>query len=402
MDNVLVHEYCVQLAEDIGSGVWDEPSPVPDGSPCRIDTILKHDHTFDRYVLAHRDEMLDHQLSSVLAMLRCASDECGGITYQCGDCGDTRFVPFRCHSRVCPRCGKVYAEQWGRALMDLLLQVDHRHVIFTLPPAIWDLVGNDPETLIDDLFHAARTVIERLFEDRFKRFHVRPGMICVVHYTGRDMKWNPHIHMIVTEGGLTKEGVWRKHAFWPYQKMSAYWKYEVLRRLRFHLRHSLDAKAVIDRQWTMSFKDGTEGYVVKNYRDLKDLKALGSYLARYVRHPPIGESRILGFDGEGVRIKYEWDHEVHETTLTTERFIEAMLWNIPPKWFQVVRRYGLYSNTIHGWAMAKLTGVRYTPTTLDDYMCGPPDEVLCPICGGVMEPMVMEYVRHGRWKTIIY
>ncbi len=253
-----------------------------------------------------------------------------------------------------------------------------------------------------DLFDAARTVIERLFADRFKRFRVRPGMICVVHYTGRDMKWNPHIHMIVTEGGLTLKGAWRKHAYWPYQKMSAYWKYEVLKRLRFHLRGSLDAKAVIDRQWTMSFKNGTEGYVVKNYRDLKDVRGLGSYLARYVRHPPIGESRILGFDGEGVRIKYEWDNAIHETTLTTEVFITAMLSNIPPKWFRVVRWYGLYSNTLHRWAMAKLTGVQYTPTTLDEYMCAPPKDILCPSCGGVMEPMVLEYVRNGRWEMIIY
>ena len=402
MDNVLVQEYCAELAEDIVSGVWDRPTPVPDGSPCRIDAILSHDHAFDRYVLAHRGEVSDHQLSSVLAMLRCAGDECGGITYQCGDCGDTKFVPFRCHSRVCPRCGKGYAEQWGRRLMSRFFPVAQRHVIFTLPPAIWELVGSDPGVLIEDLFDAASTVIERLFKDRFKRFRVRPGMICVVHYTGRDMKWNPHIHMIVTEGGLAPKGAWRRHAYWPYMTMSAYWKYEILRRLRFHFRGSLEAKAVIDRQYAMRFKNGTDGSVVKNYRNIKDVRGIGSYLARYVRHPPIGESRILGFDGEGVRIKYEWDNEIHETTLTTERFIEAMLSNIPPKGFQVVRWYGLYSNTVRRWAMAKLTGVRYTPTRLEEYMCSPPMDILCSSCGGVMEPMVIEYVRHGRWERIIY
>ena len=263
-------------------------------------------------------------------------------------------------------------------------------------------MGSDPGTLINDLFDAARTVIERLFEDRFGKMRVRPGMILVVHYTGRDMKYNPHIHMIVMEGGLTPWGTWKKYAYWPYMKMSAYWKHEVLRRLRFHLRGSLDAKAVIDRQRRMRFKNGTDGYVVKNYRDLKDVESLGSYLARYVRHPPIGESRILAFDGRGVRIKYEWDNEIHETTLTTERFIEAMLSNIPPKWFRVVRWYGLYSNTFHRWAMAKLTGVRYTPTTLEEFMCDPTGEVTCPTCGGVMEPMVLEYVRNGRWEMIIF
>ena len=71
LDNVPVQEYCARPSEDTASGVWDGPSPVPDGSPCRIDAILEHDRTFDRYVLAHRDEVSDHQLSSVLSMLRC-------------------------------------------------------------------------------------------------------------------------------------------------------------------------------------------------------------------------------------------------------------------------------------------------------------------------------------------
>jgi len=290
----------------------------------------------------------------------------------------------------------------GEAAERPFLPVDHRHVIFTLPPVVWELVGRDPGKLVDDLFKAANRVIERLFEDRFGPMRVRPGMICVVHFTGRDLKWNPHIHMIVTEGGLTPWGEWKRYAYWPYSKMSSYWKYEVLTRLRFHLRGSLDAKAAIDRQWTMSFKDGTQGYVVKNYRDIKDVEGVGSYLARYVRHPPIGESRILGFDGERVRIKYEWDNEVHETTVTTERFIGAMLSNIPPKWFHVVRGFGLYSNALHGRAMAQLTGARTSPTTLDEFATRHPDTIVCPRCGGVMEPTVLEFVRNGRWELIVY
>ncbi len=403
LDNVLVHEYCVQLSEDLSSGVWDEPSPVPDGSPCRIDAILNHDHTFDRYVLAHRNEVSDHQLSSVLAMLGCAVDECGGITYRCVECGETEFVTFRCHGRVCPRCGKRYAEEWGRKLMASILPVDHRHLIFTLTPTVWELVASDPGRLVKDLFEASRRAVERIFEDRFKKMRVRPGIISVVHYTGRDMKWNPHIHMIVTEGGLTPGGAWKEHAYWPYMTVSAYWKYEVLKRLRFHLRDSLDAKAAIDREWTRSFKDGTNGYVVKHYRNLGDMEGLGRYLARYVRHPPIGESRILGYDDDGVRIRYEWDNEVHETTVTTEGFVGSVLSNIPPKGFRVVRRYGLYSTTLSRWARGRFCGVTTSPTTLEMFMnvlSG--DELACPDCGGVMEPMAIEYVRNGRWEIILY
>jgi len=274
-------------------------------------------------------------------------------------------------------------------------------MIFTLPQELWDVVGSNHDMFANDLFEASKAVIQRLFSNRFGKLRVQPGIICVLHYTGRDMKYNPHIHMLVTEGGLTSKGVWKKSSYWPYSKICSYWKYEVLKRFRFHARDSLETKALIDHQWKQRFKNQTNGYVVKNYRDVLNVKDLGSYLARYVRHPPIGESRILAYDGEEVTIKYEWDNQIQRTTITTEDFITAILSNIPPKGFRTVRQYGLYSNTLYRWAYANITGVKSMPSTLERYM---PrlirKEINCPNCGVVMEPLVMEYLRHGRWQCI--
>jgi hypothetical protein len=281
--------------------------------------------------------------------------------------------------------------------------VPHRQMIFTLPHVLWDVVKSNQEVFVNDLFEAVKAVILRLFSDRFGKLRVRPGIICILHYTGRDMKYNPHMHVLVTEGGLTPSGVWKKHSFWPYQKICSYWKYEVLKRFRFHARDSLETKAIIDHQWKQRFKDQTNGYVVKNYRNVLNIKGLGSYLARYVRHPPIGESRILAYDGKEITIKYEWDNQIHQTTITTEDFITAILSNIPPKDFRTVRQYGLYSNTQYKWAHAKITNTRYTPTTLDQYTPNfIPKEIRCPNCKGMMKPLVIEYPVHGRWKTILY
>ena len=117
MDNLLVQEFTSQIAGSICSPLWGDEVPFPKGVRVGIDSILSHNHAFQRYVLAHREEVSDFQLESMLTMMLCAKNECGGITYGCSGCGETRFVPFRCHSRVCPRCGKRYAEQWGRMLM---------------------------------------------------------------------------------------------------------------------------------------------------------------------------------------------------------------------------------------------------------------------------------------------
>jgi len=96
--------------------------------------------------------------------------------------------------------------------MGRFFPVSHRHVIFTLPGPLWEFVRSDIGLYVKDMFEASVLVIRRLFARKFKHMAVNPGMICIVHFTGRDMKFNPHIHMLVTEGGLTKNGEWKDHS----------------------------------------------------------------------------------------------------------------------------------------------------------------------------------------------
>lgn len=293
-------------------------------------------------------------------------------------------------------CGEMGSDFHGP-----FLPVAHRHVIFTLPDALWLLVRANPEVLIKDIFDAAKAVIIKIFEYRFPNYKVRPGFISIVHFTGRDLKYNPHIHMIVTEGGFTKWGNWKEYGYWPYRMMNECWKYEVLKRFYLHSKASLEAKSIIDGQRKMRFKDGTDGYVVKNYPDVMKERNIGSYLARYVRHPPIGESRIISYDGETVGIKYEWDNEIFETKIAVERFIDAIFSNIPCPGFKVVRHYGLYSNIFHRWAYVLLTGDNTIQVNLRNYFPSIVDlRLKCKTCGGVMKPVLIEYWR-GSQRIIV-
>lgn len=291
----------------------------------------------------------------------------------------------------------------GEKINEPFFPKDCRHVIYTLPGALWDIVGSRAEVLVEDMLDAAKTVIYRLFKDRFRKIRIRPGIICIIHYSGRDMKYNPHIHMLVTEGGLSQIGVWKKHYYWDYQKMNVYWKYEILKRFRFHCKDSLEIKSLIDKQLKMRFKNDTNGYVVKNYRDVLNVKSMGSYLARYVRHPPIGESRILAFNGEEIKIKYEWDNKIHETEININQFIAAILANIPSKGFQVVRHYGLYSNLLYRWAYGKIIPNRLSVKIVGQQVIYPfKFEVVCPKCKGVMEPFQIEYIHQGEWMRLFF
>ena len=404
MINQELQNYIGGLQEDIASFYWLEPNPVPSIFPLKIDTILEHNHNLDRYLISNYKSVTDFQFTSFFNMLNCVHGDLGGITYCCDTCGDIKFIPFYCHGRVCSRCGKAYANSWGRNLMKRLLPVNHRHMIFTLPAPIWEFVSDRADVLINDMFEAVKATINRIFSDRFPGKKVHVGIIAIVHYTGRRMNYNPHIHVLVTEGCIDNRNHWKPYYYFDYIKVNAYWKYEVLTKFRFHCRDSLELKSKIDQQFKMRFKNGDNGYVVKNFRDFLDLKHIGGYLARYVRHPPIGEKRILGYDGSNVMIKHEWDNKLFETSMPVERFIEAIFSNIPEKGFREVRQWGLYSNTIYKWALKVVIILNQKLIILDYFIeyCPVKKEIKCKKCDKVMEPVVMEYRRGQEWVRLFY
>jgi len=395
---------------DVFLSLWVEDDIKPTEVDLRIHKLLLHNNNLYRYLFYNHQRIEQYKIDMVFQMLHCVSEGLGGTTYWCEKCSEFRFIPFLCHTRVCCKCGKIYAEQWGREFMGIVFPKPHRHVIFTLPGPLWDLVMKHPRILLNAMLEAVKEVIFRVFKWKFKKKKVTPGTIAVVHFTGRDMKWNPHIHVLVTEGGLNKFGRWMGFSFFPYKNMNRYWKAEVLKRFRFQLRHDLNAKALIDRQWKYRLGDGTNGYVVKNYPNVMDgkncnkkAKRLGSYLARYIRHPPVGESRLIGYDGKSIEVKYEWDNKLFKASITIENFINAIFYSIPPKGFKVVRRWGLYSSSMYRWANSCLHCVKFIIRTLDsfveDLIESKSQVVRCRRCGEVMEPLVIEFLKGGKWGS---
>jgi hypothetical protein len=118
LEAMTVKEFIREFANNLDSSLWHGRKPVPGLMPLKIDRILSHDSAFARYIVANPRKISDFQLNSILDMLHCVRGECGGITFCCPDCGHMKYIPFKCHSRVCARCGKKYAEQWGRQLMN--------------------------------------------------------------------------------------------------------------------------------------------------------------------------------------------------------------------------------------------------------------------------------------------
>ena len=151
-----------------------------------LQDIFKDHYEEIIYTLHPRDSVIEN----VEKMINCGDPSFGGAMYGCPHCGKLKFVPFRCHSRFCPTCGNLYAMQRTTSMSFKLVNVVHRHCVFTIDENLREFFLND-RTLLDCLFHAVNSVVSRMFLKQNKSMNFTPGFILVLHTFGRDLKWNP-------------------------------------------------------------------------------------------------------------------------------------------------------------------------------------------------------------------
>ena len=149
------------------------------------------------YILHPRKSVMEN----VEKMINCGDPAFGHALYGCTNCGHLHFVPFRCHSRFCPTCGNMYSIKRTLSMSSKLVNCNHRHCVFTIPKELRIFFLND-RSLLNCLFTAVRSVMLRMFYNLNKSEAFTPGFICVLHTFGRPLEWNPHIHCIISEGGV--------------------------------------------------------------------------------------------------------------------------------------------------------------------------------------------------------
>ena len=157
-----------------------------------------------KYTLHPRDT----EMENIEKMIHCGDPSFGGAMYHCPHCGNFKYVPFHCHSRFCPSCGNKYSMERTTSMTFKLINVKHRHCVFTIDENLRDFFLKE-RSLLDCLFHSVASVISRMFFELNKSKNFTPGFIMVLHTFGRDLKWNPHIHCLISEGGLSDDGLWR-------------------------------------------------------------------------------------------------------------------------------------------------------------------------------------------------
>ena len=277
-------------------------------------------------------------IENVNKMIHCGDPSFGGAFLACPDCGELKFVPFRCKSRFCPTCGNKYNLQRSFHMSCRLIRCVHRHCVFTIPKELRPFFLND-RSLLNCLFHSVRDVVLRMFYKQNKSENFTPGFICVLHTFGRDLKWNPHIHALISEGGAGNSIVWRPMKHFDYTFLRNAFRKVLLERLTNSIGKSfIPVKNKI-------YKDHADGFYVRAKPNLCTPDVTIKYISRYLRRPVIVTSRIDHYDGESVTFHYT-RHEDNKTVsecIPALDFIKRLIVHIPEKHFKMLRYYGIYA-----------------------------------------------------------
>jgi hypothetical protein len=290
------------------------------------------------------------QYSAAHAIMQCANDELGYEEWICHEDGYVERLNHSCHHRSCPRCNNGLTHDWLERTKERLLDCDHYHVIISLPHELNELWKHNRRWCSDRLFNASvETLRDLLSDDKYLGADV--GIIGALHTWGRTLSFHPHVHLLVTGGGINTAGEWKeaKRDFllpvgvirakfrgkWLSWLNSAYAKGEIVLPEHWNERkwqHTLCQ--VAKKKWNVRIQGA--------YRDGK---GVSNYLSRYVRGGPIKDKQIVRTDDGKVIFRY-LDHRDSKSKVMTLRqsdFIGRVLSHVPEKGRHVVRYYGLYT-----------------------------------------------------------
>lgn len=350
----------------------------------------------------------------VQKMLGCGDAANGYAVYVCPDCQERRVVAFSCKSQFCLSCAKVYGQQWVETVQGMLHPgVSYRHLILTVPEGLRMLIYQHAAELLDGLMQAARTAMDAVVACA-KRQPVTLGYIVVLQTAGRSARYNPHLHVIVTDGGVRSDGTWQRLGYVPYDRLHRLWQTQVLELITTRLVGDAQARSLVAemrRRYPRGFVAHLQGNV------LPRMQQLTRYLVKYVMSPPMALSRIVGYDRAQETVTYWYrDHlsagKKTTETVSRETFIGRMVQHILPKGFQRIRYYGLQATCtlkkVRAHLLRLLQGAEQQVLPLGEAapLSRPRyrermraafghDPLVCPCCGGDMWLWQIWHPRYG-------
>ena len=283
-----------------------------------IKQLLTADQNWFRFYKKHAPHLRKAIVTSIVKLLSCRSQVRGYHEYQCANpaCAHIKRIPHTCKSRACSSCGKKATDRWIQQQNVSLPATTWQHITFTMPSELWDFFWYN-RSLLNQIGKIAAACIKNIANKK----GVIPGIFIAIHTFGRNLKRNVHLHLSTTLGGITPDLSQWKTLFFHQTSLMKMWRYQIIRLFR-KIAKSLIIPHTIRQQLNPAFtlnhffdKLYKKIWIVHCSKPSHNHQQNVSYLGRYIKRPPIAESKLKHYDGNEVTFKY-LDH----TTKTFRRF----------------------------------------------------------------------------------
>lgn len=313
---------------------------------------------FDSYCV-HPERKLkleEKHFQAVLKIRQCRTRAMGYAGYVCEDCGEMQYIYSSCGHRFCPTCGTAATNAWATKVLRNLLNIKHHHVVVTLPRWLRPIAYRNKTVVYDLMFSAIGKVIRSWFE---YKHGLEPGVISVLHTSGADLKYHPHLHLIVTGGGVDlKDGSvrllqgdylfrhsWLKRRFrWEFQQGLIAAFDEKRLSMAGRLKERVPFLAFLKRQ-------NAQDWVVSIQESLADATNIVRYVGRYTKRACLSEYKIEAVEKDHITFRYNDYKHTPEGEKPREglmrlhyvRFFDLLLQHVPEPGFVQVRYFGCYA-----------------------------------------------------------
>lgn len=310
-----------------------------------------------RYREVHGHEMPLRHLRAMRAIEACRTAELGGHVEECDHCGALRISYNSCRNRHCPKCQRLDTERWREDRKRDVLPVRYFHVVFTLPEHVRPLALRNQKVIYAILFRAVSESIKELTEDP-TYLGAEIGFIAMLHTWSQTLMDHPHIHCIVSGGGLSLGGTrWipcKGEFFLPVTVLSRLFRGKFLA----YLKEARDRGELVFPGTMVPLKEKSafnallkdlyeKEWVVYCKPPFHNAETVMDYLGRYTHRVAISNERLVKLEHDRVTFRYR-DRNDHDTvklmSVDASEFIRRFLLHILPDGFVKIRYYGILSN----------------------------------------------------------
>jgi hypothetical protein len=298
------------------------------------------------------DSLSPQQRKAFRDICACRTAALGARWEQCDHCARQFLFFHSCRNRACPKCQARARDQWLDRTARELLPVPYSHVTFTLPHQLSLLALENPRTLYNILFRAVSETLLTIAADPH-RLGAQLGFLAVLHTWGQNLQFHPHVHCVVTGGGLGPDGATWIHArdrfFLPVKVMGRLFRGKFLHALRAAYRQGKlhgRAAAPLNRSGWKRLRDQLyrRDWIVYAKPPFGGPDHVFRYLGRYTHRVAISNHRLLAIDDGHVTFAvrdYADEGKKKQLTVSSGEFIRRFLLHVLPHGFTRIRHYGL-------------------------------------------------------------